>query len=193
MVAKSFYTHGTMAGIGLSVQVECIEMDKIRMHVLNGEADDLLEVIEIILILETGAISIGLLEPIGEHDGPACGIPLHPVGRLWLLGKKRFIHHGVPLYVDVNFHAEAVGEYCGPDGVAHLVHLRRHAEALIQMRMKDLDSGIMQAANRLLILRFLVIFPRIKALAAAPYHEQIWLMRPSTVDDSVFDPLRARH
>ena len=77
------------------------------------------------------------------------------------------------------------------DRVFHLRLLRGHPEAFIEMRVEDLDPLLLEAQDNLFALRALVLPPRIQPLAAAPDHEQVWLVRTPCVDQAVGEPVRA--
>src|ERR1700744_861768 len=131
-------------------------MDEIRLHLLDSEADNFLEVVKILLIGKAGAITERLLISVTQKNGFAQGIALNPLLRTRFFDEEGLVHHGVPLYVCVHLHAVAMSDGSSVNRVLHLGHLGGHAEALVKMGMKNLDSLAAEQTNDLFALCLLI-------------------------------------
>ena len=142
-----------VAGIGLGIEIEVVEVDEVGLDLFDRVPDDLLQIIEVLLVGEARPVAIRLLVPVGEQDGPAARVALDPVLGPRFLGEEGLVHHGVPLDVGVDLEAEAVGNLRRAFGLLHPGHLGGHAEALVEMGVEHLDALLLQPAQRVFALR----------------------------------------
>src|ERR1035437_6651071 len=170
-----------MAGIGLGVEIEVIQMNEVGFHLYDRISYNFLEIVDIFLVGKTGIVTEGLLVAIREQNGQAGDVSLNPVLGARLLGKEGLVHHGAPLNIGVRLHAIAVGDGNSISRLLHPLLFSGHAKAFIKAGVEDLDSLVMKLSDKLFAQLVPAGLERVSALPAAAHNKNMRLVRAAGI------------